>query len=124
MKDLDSARLTKCSSHSHEGEAPNVHLVVWEYDVPEEHTQTFETMYGDGGPWERLFSESAAYEGTSLLKKTGSAGGYLTVDFWQTADEYEAFLASVRSQYQTIDRECEMLTTAERCLGRFDLQQP
>lgn len=94
-----------------------MHLIVWEFEVPAGNKTEFERCYGKDGERVELFERFLQYEGTSLLKKTG--GGYITIDFWESAESFDAFVASAHDRYEEIDRECARLTTSERHLGRF-----
>jgi len=46
---------------------------------------------------------------------------YLTLDFWTSRDSYEKFLATHKTEYQSIDALGESLTASERRLGAYEL---
>lgn len=45
---------------------------------------------------------------------------YLTLDFWESREAYDAFRAQHAAEYAAIDRECEALTAEEKALGNFE----
>jgi hypothetical protein len=49
---------------------------------------------------------------------------YLTLDFWTTRHSYEEFLATHKSEYQSIDALGENLTLSELRLGAYELVAP
>jgi len=97
-------------------------VIVWEYDVPAENAEHFEEHYGESGVWAQFFAQANGFQKTMLLRKAG--GGYVTLDFWNSRADYDAFMARARERYEGIDRECESLTSAERCIGKFESYEP
>jgi heme-degrading monooxygenase HmoA len=45
---------------------------------------------------------------------------YLTLDFWESKEAYDAFRATHAADYAAIDRECEALTSEEKQIGAFE----
>ena len=58
-------------------------VILWTYEIAEEHRGAFESAYGPDGVWVRFFREGAGYLGTELLRSdtnryvvaTNSKGG-------------------------------------------------
>jgi len=45
---------------------------------------------------------------------------YLTLDFWETREEYEKFKKENAAEYERIDRECAGMTVRESRVGEFE----
>jgi len=96
-------------------------IYVWEFQVPPERREAFESEYGPSGSWVRLFGSDPAYLGTELLRDEARAGRYLTVDRWSSRASCLAFRKRHREELDAIDERCERLTEGERRVGDFDL---
>ena len=94
-------------------------IIVWGYQVGAEKRAAFEEIYSPDGAWGQLFKKGAGYLGTELLHSTEYPGRYLTIDRWNSKEDYESFLSQWKDEYENLDRECEGLTEDESCLGRF-----
>ena len=97
---------------------------IWEFRVHPEALAPFELRYGPDGVWARLFRQAEGYLGTELLHDRHDPLRYLTIDRWQDPDAYRAFRARFAEPYESLDRECEGLTTHEVALGEYDEAQP
>jgi heme-degrading monooxygenase HmoA len=96
------------------------YLVVWEFRPKLGEEAAFEQAYGPQGPWARLFSRAPGFVATELNRDVSDARRYLTIDFWRSKQDYDAFRASHAAEYQTIDQECEALTAEEKLVGTFE----
>lgn len=94
-------------------------IVAWAFLVKPETRRDFERVYGPSGEWVRLFRSGDGYIKTELHHDPDNSGRYITLDFWRTREQYEAFRQQSRSAYQEIDARCERLTTDEQLLGDF-----
>lgn len=97
-----------------------MHVIVWEFTVPEERRETFEKAYGSEGNWAMLFGSAPGYLGTELLRDSTIPGRYLTIDRWRTLDDFEAFKGQSGAVYAALDREFEGLTSHEVKIGAFE----
>jgi hypothetical protein len=97
-----------------------MYLVIWEFQVRPGMEMTFESIYGPGGAWVRLFEQSADFLGTELSRDEASPSRYLTLDFWSSREAYEQFQTQHAAEYKVIDAQCEQLTVSEREIGRFN----
>ena len=88
-------------------------VALWEFEVKPGCEEKFERVYGADGAWARLFSTDAQYRGTRLVKDVERERVYLTLDFWETREAYEAFKKENAVEYERIDRECEGMTARE-----------
>jgi heme-degrading monooxygenase HmoA len=95
------------------------YVIVWEFRVRRERESEFVQKYGPEGAWAHFFRGSAGYHRTELLKDVAGADRYLTLDFWQTEEEFERFRSENRAEYERLDREFEGLTEEETRLGAF-----
>jgi heme-degrading monooxygenase HmoA len=89
-------------------------LVLWEFEVKPGTENRFESVYGPGGGWARLFAQDQAYLETRLLRDMHRPGFYLTMDRWESREAYEAFRQSHAAEYAALDAECELLSVQER----------
>ena len=94
--------------------------VVWEFRVKPGKQHAFEKAYGPEGDWVQLFRRSDDYIGTELIRDRHSRLRYVTLDHWNSRQAYLRFKKENRKVYQTIDAQCEALTTREKWIGEFD----
>ena len=94
---------------------------VFEYEVDPAAAADFEASYGPDGDWARFFRSGDGYLGTELWRAP-EGGRYLLVDRWESAERYEAFLASHEDEYRRRSDSAESLYLAERAVGRFELR--
>ena len=94
-------------------------IVAWAFEVKPQHQRDFEHAYGPNGGWVRLFRSSDGYIKTELHRDPERSSRYITLDFWRTREQYEAFREQSKSAYQDIDARCERLTENEEVIGDF-----
>jgi heme-degrading monooxygenase HmoA len=95
-------------------------VALWEFEVKPGSEELFEKVYGSDGAWAKLFVQDSQYKGTRLVKDVERERVYLTLDFWETREAYEAFKKKNAAEYERTDRECEGMTNREYKLGEFD----
>jgi heme-degrading monooxygenase HmoA len=95
-------------------------IVVWEFRPRPGMEAAFERAYGPGGSWAQLFSKGKGFVATELNRDLKDSNRYLTLDFWESKEAYEAFRAKHAEDYAAIDRECEALTLEEKQIGAFE----
>lgn len=93
-------------------------VVIWEYEARDGSEAAFEALYGAAGAWVKLFGEHAGYLDTQLLLGE-QPRHYLTIDRWDSAQAYAAFLDVAKEGYAQVDRLGDALTRSERCIGRY-----
>jgi heme-degrading monooxygenase HmoA len=99
-------------------------LVLWEFEVKPGYENRFEKVYGPDGDWARLFRSDPHYRETRLLHDSFHPSVYLTLDFWESRQSYEGFMANHRAEYGAIDEAGEELTVSERRIGWYQLSPP
>ncbi len=94
-------------------------VVVWQFEVAEQHVAAFEAAYGGEGAWSQLFRTSPRYLGTELLRDAYVPGSYLTLDRWASEADFRAFRKDHDAAYETLDRDCDALTARETRIGAY-----
>jgi heme-degrading monooxygenase HmoA len=95
-------------------------IILWEYRVKPEKQSEFEDNYAPNGTWAELFNKSAGYLGTELLHDEANVQRYLTIDRWESKEEYTAFLFQYDKEYKTLDAQCVGLTESESVFGMWE----
>jgi heme-degrading monooxygenase HmoA len=96
-----------------------MYIIIWEYQVKPERQAEFEKIYTPNGAWAGLFRKGAGYLGTELSHDETNPRRYLTIDRWESKEEYDAFISRWKDEYSTLDSQCEGLTESESCIGTF-----
>ena len=99
--------------------AANVFVRIWQFQARADRMAEFRAAYGSNGAWAALFRRGAGYLGTEFLESTADPAIYITVDRWESAEAWEAFLRGWSDDYAALDRTCEGLTVAEEEIGVF-----
>jgi heme-degrading monooxygenase HmoA len=94
-------------------------VVVWQFEIAEEKIPAFEAAYGPEGAWAKLFGTSPEHQGTELLRDAYIPGSYLTIDRWASEDAFRAFRKDHDQEYETLDRDCDALTSKETRIGAY-----
>lgn len=96
------------------------YVYLWEYTVEPRFVAEFERAYGPDGAWVALFERAKGYLRTELHRDRRNEHRYLTIDYWESAEAWEAFRKSMSSEFEAIDSACEKFTVREQEIGRFD----
>ena|SRR6187402_3688779 len=96
-----------------------MHVIIWEFRVAPEHVDEFVRVYGPNGDWALLFRKVDGYCGTELLSCAENPERFLTIDRWNSGDDFARFQAQFREEYEALDLLSEGLTSAEVRLGCF-----
>ena len=94
---------------------------TWEYRVRPGHIDDFKVAYGGGGDWAMLFKMGQGYFRTDLLEDMEHPGRFMTTDFWDSREDWEAMKRLNTREFDRIDKECERLTEDEKFMGFFEL---
>ncbi|HZI57511.1 MAG TPA: antibiotic biosynthesis monooxygenase [Verrucomicrobiae bacterium] len=95
------------------------YVIVWEFRVRQAREAEFIEQYGPEGTWARLFRGSAGYIRTELVRDVVVDLRFLTLDYWQTEEEFSRFKQQNLAEYERLDKELEGLTESETRLGAF-----
>ena len=99
------------------------YAIVWEFRVRPGCEGQFEQVYGPEGDWARFFRQGRGYAATQLIRDESDPRRYLTIDFWRSRTDYEAFRQQHAEEYRLIDDKCETMTEREVSLGTFERVQ-
>jgi heme-degrading monooxygenase HmoA len=95
------------------------YVIVWEFWVRQAREAEFVQKYGPEGDWARFFRNSRGYIRTELVRDVAIDFRYLTLDYWQTEEEFNRFREQNLAEYERLDKEFEGLTESETRLGAF-----
>lgn len=90
---------------------------IWQYTIKQAHKQAFLAAYEPKGDWARLFSRDPAYIETVLLGDDQDENRYVTIDFWRSKADRDAFRARYSVEFDELDSRCEEFTEEEQFLG-------
>lgn len=94
-----------------------MYVVVWKYEVLAVSEMAFRVAYGPEGDWAQLFAEHDGFVGTELIT-IDQPRHYLTVDRWESAEAFDAYMDRDRDEYTRLDQKFEALTVSEELVGR------
>jgi heme-degrading monooxygenase HmoA len=94
-------------------------VVVWQFEIAEDKVTEFEAAYGPDGAWAKLFLQSPKYLGTELLRDAYIPGSYLTIDRWESENDFRTFRKEHDGEYESLDRACDPLTSREARIGAY-----
>jgi heme-degrading monooxygenase HmoA len=95
------------------------YVIVWEFQIRQAREAEFVQKYGPAGAWARFFRSSAGYIRTELVRDVAVDFRYLTLDYWQSEEEFKRFREQNLAEYGRLDKELEGLTESETRLGAF-----
>jgi heme-degrading monooxygenase HmoA len=96
-----------------------MHVILWQFEVDAEKAGDFVAGYGADGTWAQLFRQAAGYLGTELLCCTDEPTRYITIDRWNSLDDFTRFQRDFADRYETLDGELEGLARSEKKIGSF-----
>jgi heme-degrading monooxygenase HmoA len=96
------------------------YVYVWEYLVSADHVRAFERTYGPAGDWVELFRRAPGYLKTELHRDRAQPRRFITIDYWESKEAWEAFRGSSAAEFEALDARCEAWTIRETEIGRFE----
>jgi heme-degrading monooxygenase HmoA len=96
-----------------------MHVILWQFEVAAENAAGFVAAYGADGAWAQLFRQAAGYMGTELLRCAEDPTHYITIDSWNSAEDFVRFQRDFGDRYKSLDAELEGLTLSETKIGSF-----
>lgn len=94
-----------------------MHVVAWRFVVKPEHLSEFKKEYGVDGSWATLFGKSRGFVKTELVS-TRRPTEFVTLDYWQTNEDFERFTSENIEEYERLDARFSGWTTYEERIHR------
>jgi heme-degrading monooxygenase HmoA len=95
------------------------YVILWEFRIDTQREAEFVRHYGPDGSWAQFFRGSKGYIRTELLRDVVDRLRFVTLDYWQSQEEFNRFREQNQAEYQRLDKEFEGLTEKETRLGTF-----
>ncbi len=92
--------------------------LVFSYEVRD--PAEFERVYGPEGEWATFFRQGRGYIGTELLHDLEVPSRYLVIDRWESAENYNDFVAQHQDEYMRRVDETRFLYESELRFGTFE----
>ena len=92
--------------------------LVFSYEVRD--AEEFERVYGADGDWAQFFRPGRGYIGTELLRDVERPAATSSIDRWESADAYNAFVAEHREEYMRRVDDTRFLYDSELRFGTFE----
>jgi len=96
-----------------------MHLIIWSFLVTPTRAAEFEKAYGSAGAWAQLFRQNPYFVRTELLRDQHVPERYFTLDYWQSAEQFQTFMRQHADAYKRLDEHLANLTTQEVKIGEF-----
>ena len=97
-----------------------LYMYMWEFIVSPDHAGAFEQTYGPSGEWIHLFRRAPGYVRSELHRDRSQPRRFITIDYWESAEAWEAFRSRFGREFEALDRMCTGWTTSEAEIGRFE----
>ena len=94
-------------------------VYIWRYKIDPACRSEFLDAYDSRGEWAQLFSRDPAYLATALLNDAGDENTYVTIDYWRSKAERDAFRKQHADDFASLDAKCEEFTKDEIFLGDY-----
>lgn len=96
------------------------YVYIWEFSVSPAHTSAFERAYGPSGEWVQLFRRAPGYLRTELHRDRSQPHRFITIDYWESKNAWDAFRARFAPEFDALDAKCATWATSEINLGHFE----
>jgi hypothetical protein len=93
--------------------------ILWRFRAKREELDEYVRIYGTAGTWAQFFSRSPDYRGTQLLRGTADPLTFVIIDRWTAEEAFVRFKAQYATEYEELDRRCELLTESEEKIGSY-----
>src|SRR5262249_21415156 len=101
-------------------ERRSAYVIVWEFRVRQDAESVFVEKYGPNGSWAQFFRNGQGYIRTELVRDVADPRRFLTLDYWQSEEDFKRFREQNLAEYERLDTEFEGLTEQETRLGAFE----
>src|SRR5262249_19675778 len=95
------------------------YVIVWEFRIRQDKAAEFVVKYGPEGLWARSFRGGKGYIRTELVRDVADPLRFLTLDYWESEEEFKDFHEQNLAEYKRLDKEFEGLTEQETRMGAF-----
>jgi len=96
-----------------------VYTIAWQFTVEERKVDAFVAAYGPAGDWAGLFGRAQGFRGTTLLRDAADPLRFVTLDRWDSFEDFERFREEFGSAYVEMDARFQRLTLSEQLIGKF-----
>ena len=96
-----------------------MYVIIWEYRVKPNRSAEFERIYNPHGTWAELFKKGKGYIDTELFRDEKLPHKYITIDRWESFQDYEDFREQWKEEYEALDAQCGGFTEKETLLGKW-----
>lgn len=96
--------------------------IVREFIVKEEVQGHFELAFGPGGAWSKLFAQFPGFRGTTVMRDVKNPLRYLTIDLWETVEQWEQMLIEREAEYSELEITFVDWTESRKELGIFKVR--
>jgi heme-degrading monooxygenase HmoA len=96
-----------------------VYTIVWQFTVEQRNVDAFVTAYGPLGDWAELFRRAQGFRGTTLLRDVADPLRFVTVDRWDSFEDFECFREEFGNAYVALDAGFERLSLTQHLMGKF-----
>jgi len=93
-------------------------VLVFRYEARD--TEDFARVYGPDGDWAQFFRQGRGYIGSELLRDVEEPERFLVIDRWESADDYQTFLADHGEEYVRRSDEARVQFVQELRFGTFE----
>lgn len=100
-----------------------MYVIFWQYKVRADCVSEFEVEYGPEGAWGDFFRKGKGYRRTALFRESGDPACFLTIDYWDSEEDFRRFESAHLVEYGTLDRRFEQFTEKETRLGAMTLAE-
>lgn len=96
---------------------------IWEFFVDENNREKFLRYYGPNGDWVALFRNGQGYIESELLEDQENPQRFLTIDYWESKADRDAFRRRYAREFEMLDQACEAFTRTEKLIGEFSFHK-
>ena len=93
--------------------------IIWKFTSADGGEKEFEKANGPGGEWAQFFKSGKGFLGTELLRDIQDSGQYVTIDKWESKEDYDQFRKERLEEYKALDERMESLSEFESHVGSY-----
>lgn len=93
---------------------------IWEYIIRGDKREDFLRYYEPEGVWADFFQKGEGHIRIELLKDAENPQRFITIDYWKSQADRDAFREKYAPEFEMIDKTCESFPRSERFWGDFN----